>query len=67
MRNGTLRPYPARGCEGIVDNTGTKIVEYDWDVWGKPAKVRRSIRAGQHLDKRIEWQMVQLNPCCHRD
>lgn len=48
-RNGPLRPHPARGCEGIVDNTGTKIVEYDWDVWGKPAKVRRSIQLDSAL------------------
>ncbi|MEG1844328.1 MAG: hypothetical protein RR296_08795, partial [Clostridia bacterium] len=67
--NGTLYTY-LHNLQGdiiaIVDNVGSKVVEYGYDAWGKPTKTASKVAAdGSTLT--IEYaELARLNPFRYR-
>ena len=50
----------------IVDNTGTKVVEYGYDAWGKPAKVWSLTHPSDSTLTSAYAKLAQLNPFRYR-
>ena len=54
----SLRQAGRRRCRGIVDVSGRRVVEYEYDAWGKPTLVRTLTTAYEAL--------AELNPFRYR-
>ena len=50
----------------IVDNTGTKVVEYGYDAWGKPTKAWSLTHSSESTLTSVYAKLAQLNPFCYR-
>ena len=50
----------------IVDNTGTKVVEYGYDAWGKPTKVWSLPHPSDSTLTSAYAKLAQLNPFRYR-
>ena len=50
----------------IVDNTGTKVVEYGYDAWGKPTKVWSLTHPSESTLTSAYRKLAQLNPFRYR-
>ena len=50
----------------IVDNTGTKVVEYGYDAWGKPTKVWSLTHPSDSTLTSAYRKLAQLNPFRYR-
>ena len=67
--NGTYYAYvhTLQGDIGaIVDNTGTKVVEYGYDAWGKPTKVWSLTHPSDSTLTSAYAKLAQLNPFRYR-
>ena len=54
----SLRQAGRRRCRGIVDVSGSRVVEYEYDAWGKPILMRTLTDAYETL--------AELNPFRYR-
>ena len=50
----------------IVDNTGTKVVEYGYDAWGKPTKAWSLTHPSESTLTSAYGKLAQLNPFRYR-
>ena len=50
----------------IIDNTGTKVVEYDYDAWGKPTKAWSLTHPSDSTLTSEYGKLAQLNPFRYR-
>ena len=67
--NGTYYAYvhTLQGDIGaIIDNTGTKVVEYGYDAWGKPTKVWSLTHPSESTLTSEYGKLAQLNPFRYR-
>ena len=67
--NGTYYAYvhTLQGDIGaIVDNTGTKVVEYGYDAWGKPTKAWSLTHPSDSTLTSAYRKLARLNPFCYR-
>ena len=67
--NGTYYAYvhTLQGDIGaIIDNTGTKVVEYGYDAWGKPTKAWSLTHPSESTLTSAYAKLAQLNPFRYR-